>query len=196
MLGLAQSHARTRSPIRRSLAANNREQRRCQIGHIQAMNSPNRPSPGDVYGPMEAPVTAFRSISPQQAIAIVERGGVSDARRLIVDFAAAGLVKGYALVIETLAAPEDIRTIRGAAISTDLWKRVQMAGLAEDVWRGGTLRLVVDPSKGLPEVSITGVSFSEKSLHRLVEHHGSDAAPIRSTPRSQISTSFPIRFAP
>jgi len=128
---------------------------------------------------MEAPVTAFRSISPQQAIAIVESRGVPDARRLIVDFAAAGLVKGYALVIETIAAPGDIRTIRGAAISTDLWKRVQQASLADDVWRGGTLRLAADPASGLPEVSITGVSFSEKSLHRLVEHHGGDAPKCR-----------------
>lgn len=39
-------------------------------------------------------MTAFRPISPEQALVIVANAGVVDPQRLIVDFAAAGLVKG------------------------------------------------------------------------------------------------------
>lgn len=136
---------------------------------------------------MEALLTAFQPITPQQAIDIAERAGVPDARRVIIDFAAAGLVKGYALVCETMTASERT-TKRDAAISTDLWKRLQRDGVADRVWGGGTIRLVVDPASNLPEVHITGVSFSQASVQRLVHHHGGSApaAPKPTEPRKPI----------
>ena len=71
------------------------------------MNSPNRPSPGDVYGPMEAPVTAFRSISPQQAIAIVESSGDGPAAAPVAPDAAP-----CAACLAELRDPDDRRAVR------------------------------------------------------------------------------------
>lgn len=102
---------------------------------------------------------------------MVERAGVRDANRLIVDFASAGLVKAYALVIETLGETQGNSVLRGAAIPVDLWHRIVRDGLSEHVWRGGTLRMSGDPASGLPAVNLTGVTFNEKSLRRLINHH-------------------------
>ena len=156
-----------------------------------------------LFKPMEALLSAFQPITPQQAIAMAKGAGVQDARRVIIDFAAAGLVKGYALVCETTIGNERT-TIRGAAIPTDLWKRVQRDGLAESVWAGGTLRLEAVTADALPEVHITGVSFSEASLQRLVEHYGGSApvTPKRAEPPQPVepaavpTASSPRRSAP
>lgn len=130
-------------------------------------------------------MTALRSISPQQALAIVDRAGVPDPQRLMVDFAAAGLVKGYALVIETLAPHKKTNIVRGAAISTNLWKRVQRESQSDGLWRGGTLRLGVDPANNLPEVQITGLTFSEKSVQRLIDYHGGGVPQVRQAPAEE-----------
>ena len=142
----------------------------------------------------ETLLTAFHPITPQQAIAIAEGAGVHDARRVIVDYAAAGIVKGYALVCETMMTSER-RTSRGAAISIALWKRLQREGLSDQVWNGGTLRLEADPLNDLPEVSITGVSFSQASLQRLVNHHGGGTPTAHEPaqpPKVVVTTARPI----
>jgi hypothetical protein len=125
-------------------------------------------------------VAAFRSIPPQQAIELVERAGVANPQKIIIDFAGAGLLKAYSLQTETVLATGEKNVVRGGTIPAALWKRVQSEGHSEDVWRGGTVRLSVDSAKGLPEVNITGMSFSEASLRRLAEHHGGGAPAAES----------------
>lgn len=122
-------------------------------------------------------LTAFQPVSPQQAIQIVSNAGIADAARLIVDFAAAGLVKSYALVIDSKQDDGRRGVVRGGAILTDLWRRIVQQGVADEIWRGGTVRLGAVPAEAWPEVNITGVSFSVKSLQRLIEHHGAKALP-------------------
>lgn len=123
-------------------------------------------------------MAAFRSITPEQAIHLAEAAGVSDPHRIIMDFAAAGVVKAYSLVSETLLATGKGKVVRGGSIAADVWKRIQSEGQSDAIWVGGTTRLAADTPKGLPEVHITGVTFSEASLQRLIEHQGGNAPPL------------------
>lgn len=110
-------------------------------------------------------MTAFQPLSASAAIGLVEAAGIQDARQMIADFAAAGLLKTYALAIETVEEGGQRRTVRGSAIPAELWHRIVDQGRLDDAWRGGMVRLTA----GQPQVAITGISFSEKHVEKLVE---------------------------
>jgi len=117
-------------------------------------------------------LSAFHPISPLRSVELVEAAGVPNGRRLIADFAAAGLIKSYALTIETIEAAGGTSIVRDSALPPALWRRIIHEDVVDDVWTGGTVRLrLAQPSGGEPEVRITGVRFNEKSLQRLIEHH-------------------------
>ena len=100
-----------------------------------------------------------------------------DARRLLADYAAAGLVRSYALVIETTEVDRRKAIVRGAAVPVDLWQRVVREGATPDVWTGGTVRLQADDLiGGAPGVDVTGIGFHKGDLDRLVDHHGGRAS--------------------
>lgn len=124
--------------------------------------------------PEFVPATAVRALS------LLEAAGVPDARRLLTDYAAAGLIRSYALIIETVDAGGPKPPDRGCAIAPDLWKRIVREGATPDVWTGGTVRLDASDFKGgLPAVSITGVGFHEGDLDRIVKHHGGHASSVK-----------------
>lgn len=129
-------------------------------------------------------MTAFHPVVPFKAIEFVEAAGIPDARRIVRDFAAAGLLKSYALSIRTVGADGRSSEIRGATVPVDLWHRIVREGAVEDVWTGGTVWLQADEARGIPEVWITSISFGEKYLHRLVEQlRGTD--PKRKLSRNE-----------
>lgn len=117
-------------------------------------------------------MSAFIPIPPSKAVEFVEAAGITGARRLITDFTAAGLIKSYAVAIETIEVNGDPACVRNAAVPPELWQRVIREGLVDDVWTGGTVRLpAANLIGGEPEVRITGIRFNEKYLQRLVDHH-------------------------
>ena len=117
-------------------------------------------------------MSAFHPVPPSKAVEFVEAAGVAGARRLITDFTAAGLIKSYAVSIETIEVDGNRVCIRDAAVPAELWQRVIRQGLVDDVWTGGTVRLpAADLIGGEPEIRITGIRFNEKYLQRLVDHH-------------------------
>lgn len=117
-------------------------------------------------------MSAFYPIAPLKAVEFVEAAGVTGGRRLIADFAAAGMLKSYALVIETIEVGGARHSVRDSTISSSLWDRIICEGMVDEVWTGGTVRLpAANLVGGVPEVRITGIRFSEKHLARLVEHH-------------------------
>lgn len=129
----------------------------------------------------EIVLTAFVPISPMKAIELVENAGILNARRVISDNAAAGLVKSYARVIETEPVAGGKDRLLGAAVPVDLWQRIIREGVVEDVWTGGTVRLAAgDLIGGAPAVDITGIGFAEKHLHETIEHH---RGHVSATPR-------------
>ncbi len=116
-------------------------------------------------------MTAFHPVPPAKAIRLVEAAGISNAAQLIRDFAAAGLMKSYALVLETIE-PIGRRTcVRGGAIPTELWQRIVSDGVEDAAWIGGAVRLAgADMIGGKPAAFITGIGFNDKDLQRLIEH--------------------------
>jgi len=109
-------------------------------------------------------LTAFSPIPPMKAVEFVEAAGIADGRRLIADRAAAGLVKSYALVIETLEADGKRAQVRGVTVPTDLWLRIILEGVAEDVWTGGTVRLAAAELKEVCRECTSPGSASLRSI--------------------------------
>ena len=111
-------------------------------------------------------------ILPAQAIELVEAKGLPDAKRLLADFAAAGLIKTYALARETSSKDAQKTTVRDAQIPSSLWQRIVSENKVVDALNGGTVALQgSELRQGTPAVQITGVSFSEGSLRRLLDRY-------------------------
>jgi hypothetical protein len=130
-------------------------------------------------------LTAFHPLPPKKAIQLVEEAGVIDAALMIRDYAAAGIVKSYAMVVETIGADGGRSCVRDAAIPVALWHRMIDEGADEGIWTGATVRLAGSDATAVPKVNITGVRFNEGDLHKLVAllGDGAVAAPdIRITP--------------
>jgi hypothetical protein len=122
-------------------------------------------------------LTVFRPILARQAAELIEAAGIPDARRLLIDSAAADLVKAYALVMETIKRPGVPKVDRGSTIPVHVLRRVVSQGAADDLWSGGTVHLPgSDLIGGAPEINLTTVSFNEKHLRRLINHHGGGSA--------------------
>jgi hypothetical protein len=135
---------------------------------------------------MEIVLTAFVPVSPMKAVELVESAGIMDARRVISDNAAAGLVKSYARVIETEPVAGGKDRVLGAAVPVDLRQRIIREGVVADVWTGGTVRLAAaDLIGGAPAVSITGIGFAEKHLRQTIDHH---RGQVSGEPRSKKAT--------
>lgn len=117
-------------------------------------------------------MTAFHPLVPAKAVELLEAAGIPHAARLIRDHAAAGLVKSYAMVVETIQVSGATTCVRGAAVPVDLWRRIIAEGGDEDVWTGGTVRLAPgDLVGGVPAVNITGIGFNGADLQRLIDQH-------------------------
>ena len=139
-------------------------------------------------------MTAFVPATAVRAIAMLEAAGVPDARRVLADYAAAALVRSYALVINTLEVEGPRNIARGAAVPSELWQRIVREGATHDVWTGGTVRLEPgDLVGGAPAVDITGIGFHQGDLDRLVDHHGARAVTShRTASASQSPAEAPI----
>lgn len=112
-----------------------------------------------------------------KAVEQVEAAGLEDARRIVADFAAAGLVKSYALMIETIDARGVSACVRGATVPVEIWQRVVLGDIADDVWSAGTVRLPgSELVGGVPAVIVTGITFSRKHIDWLIAHH--DGVPL------------------
>lgn len=117
-------------------------------------------------------LNTFLTITPMKAVELVEAAGIEDARRIIADFAAAGLVKSYALKIETIDARGARHCARGPTIPEEVWQRVVLGDLADDVWSSGTVRLAgSELLGGDPATIVTGVTFNPKHIAWLIAHH-------------------------
>lgn len=112
-----------------------------------------------------------------KAAQLVEAAGVEDAQTIVADFAAAGLVKTYALAIETIDARGGSTCVRGATVPVDLWQRVILDGIVADVWASGTFRLAgSELVGGAPAAVVTGITFNAKHIDWLIAHH--EGAPV------------------
>lgn len=123
-------------------------------------------------------VSAHRAILPARAIELVDAAGLRNAHALLADFAAAGLIKTYALAREITPAASSAQTIRDAQIPAEVWQRIITENKVADALSGGTVRLKGSGLRGgTPAVQITGVSFSEVSLAKILERYCEGSCP-------------------
>lgn len=124
-------------------------------------------------------MSAFRPISPQAAVQILDAANVginSDSR--LLDLAAAGVVKGYARLIETERPGEPNHEVRDSRIGRELWRRIVHDRKTPDVYSAGSVHLeAVGDAAATGRTSVIGIRFDAKSVHAAAADHGSIAAP-------------------
>jgi hypothetical protein len=115
---------------------------------------------------------AHQPVLPARAIDLVEARNLGVAQSLLADFAAAGLIKTYALVREIRPVEGPIETFRDSQIPPGEWDRVIESGNISAAFNGGTVRLEGSTFKGgAAAILITGISFSEASLVKVLDRY-------------------------
>lgn len=123
-------------------------------------------------------MSAHQPILPIHAIELVQAKNLGSPELLLADFAAAGLIKTYALVREIRPEGEPSVVLRDSQIPAEEWERIVMSGSVQTAMNGGTVRLEGTPFKGgQPSVQITGISFSATSLVKVLERYCA-ASPV------------------
>lgn len=123
-------------------------------------------------------MSAHQPILPIHAIELVQAKNLESPEKLLADFAAAGLIKTYALVREIRPEGEPSVVLRGSQIPAEEWERIVISESVQTAMNGGTVRLEGNPFKGgQPSVQITGISFSPTSLVKVLDRYCA-ASPI------------------
>ena len=133
-----------------------------------------------------------RPILPGKAIELVKARNLDAPEKLLADYAAAGLIKTYALMREIRPAGGSTKTVRDAQIPPEDWARIVASDNIIAALNGGTVQLVgAKLPGGLPTIQITGISFSEASLTKMLDRYCADpficmsAPPSNSSPTAQ-----------
>ncbi|MGB5777579.1 MAG: helix-turn-helix domain-containing protein [Allopontixanthobacter sediminis] len=138
-------------------------------------------------------------ILPEKAIQATEAAGLHNAKAVLADFAAAGLIKTYALTRETGAVGGSVETVRDAQVPAGMWKRIVAENKVSHAMNGGTIRLEGSHLQGgAASVQITGISFSETSLAKVLERYcrtsnrSPSSGPTPSPSLSPVKGSAPV----
>lgn len=123
-------------------------------------------------------------ILPAQAVELVKSRNFDRAETLLADFAAAGLIKTYALVREIRPAGGPTEIVRDAQIPPEDWERIVASENIQTALNGVTVRLEgLSLQGGIPSVLITGISFSEAALVKVLDRYCLDS-PVGITKQS------------
>lgn len=129
-------------------------------------------------------MTAFRPISPQAAIQVLEAAGVAvDKRGLLANLAMGGVVRAYAQVIETEVIGTPITEIRGSRIDRAIWRRIIAEGKIASVYDDGSVHL---GGQGyVDRISVVGIRFDAASVTSAAADHGpampAPVAPVKAS---------------
>ena len=127
---------------------------------------------------------AHHPILPAKAINLVKTKDLENADALLADFAAADLIKTYALVREIRPAGGSSKVVRDAQIPAQDWERIIASEKIQVALNGGTVRLEGSPLQGgTPSVLITGISFSEAALIKVLDRYCVDT-PVGASKKS------------
>lgn len=109
---------------------------------------------------------------PSEAIEIVTTFGISNAAVVIRDYAAAGIVRTTAKVLEWMDADGIHTTGYDEEVSTDLWKRIVREETDADIWLAGSIRMTAsEPINSQPHVILTGIRFSTLDIYKIGWSH-------------------------
>lgn len=149
-------------------------------------------------------MSEHKPIPPVKAIEVTEAAGLPNAKAILADYAAAGLIKTYALIRQTASVGGELKTVRDAQIPNEVWQRIVAENKVCDALNGGTIRLQGSHLRGGESfVQITGISFSEASLANVLERYCrtsrhssvSSAKPSPTPPSSQLPDKDPSPIA-
>ena len=117
-------------------------------------------------------MSVHQPVLPAKAIELVKSRNLEKADALLADFAAAGLIKTYALVREIRPAGGSTKVVRDAQIPAQDWERIVASNKIQAALDGGTVRLEGSPLQGgTPSVLITGISFSGAALIKVLDRY-------------------------
>ena len=117
-------------------------------------------------------MSVHQPVLPAKAIELVKSRNLEKADALLADFAAAGLIKTYALVREIRPAGGPTKVVRDAQIPAQDWERIVASNKIQAALDGGTVRLEGSPLQGgTPSVLITGISFSGAALIKVLDRY-------------------------
>lgn len=136
-------------------------------------------------------MTDTYAMTPKQALEVIEATGAEDPARLIADHAAAGLVRSYAQVQQTIEAGGERNVVRGARVQPAVWERMIAEGVWRQAWTGGTVRMVrSDLIGGAPAVHVTGFAFHPADVERLAnqQHPTPQGAAKHTKVAAQVQT--------
>ena len=143
---------------------------------------------------------AHQPILPARAVELVRSKNLDRADALLADFAAAGLIKTYALVREIRPTGGPSEVVRDSQIPPEQWERIVASENIHVALNGGTVRLEGSPLQGgMPLVLITGISFSEASLTKILDRYCADPSVRRTGPmpeRSPTTQKSPSKASP
>ncbi len=139
-------------------------------------------------------MSAHTPLLPSKAIKLVEAAGLAEAQSILADYAAAGLIKTYALARVTIQTGQTAQTVRDAAIPAKIWQRIISDSKTVEALNGGTVRLAgSDLIGGEPDVQITGIRFSGVSLDNVLGRYCSKPKPIARSKVRETSTPTPTQ---
>ena len=121
-------------------------------------------------------MSAHQPVLPAKEIELVRSRDFEKADALLAGFAAAGPIKTYALVREIRPAGGPTKVVRDAQIPAQDWERIVASKKIQAALDGGTVRLEGSPLEGgTPSVLITGISFSEAALIKVLDRYCVDS---------------------
>jgi len=115
-------------------------------------------------------MTAFRPIPPSAAVAMLDAPSI-DARIILSDLAAAGLVRGYARLLKTQDA-EGTCEVRDSRMSRETWERIIAHDKIDDVFSTGSVRIPHGSQDDGPRLTAIGIRFDANSIASAATEHG------------------------
>lgn len=131
-------------------------------------------------------MTAHRPISPSAAIQILDAASVGVGReQLLADLAMAGVVKGYARLIETDVPGVPRHEVRDSRIDRSIWRRIVAEKKTADVFGAGSVHL--DGPVAGQRISVIGVRFDQASVANAAQDHSQvPSTPIPAAPAKAV----------
>lgn len=136
---------------------------------------------------------------PSTAIEVVTSYGVPNPATVIRDYAAAGIVRTTAKVLEWIDGTGIHTTGHNEEVSTDLWKRIVREEADVGIWLAGTARMERGmPTDDQPHVILTGIRFKTLDIHKVGWSHRGYIMPkaskeaIGGEPGDAVKTQEPV----